>query len=64
MLMDQCGNIEFGFDVLPPWTRFVNVSFDLVENGFSRQYEISGYVRGWAGNLLNETGTVLVGDDD
>lgn len=63
-LIGQCGNMEFSFDVLPPATRFVNVSFDLIENGFSRQYEISGYVRGWGGNLLNVTGTALVSDDD
>jgi len=63
-LIGQCSNMEFSFDVLPPATRFVNVSFELLENGFSRQYEISGNVRGWAGNLLNATGTALVSDDD
>ena len=64
MLIGQCGNMEFSFDALPPATRFVNVSFDLLENGFSRQYEISAYVRGWAGNLLNEAGDGLVISDD
>jgi len=63
-LIGECVNMEFSFDALPPATRFVNFSFDLLENGFSRQYEISGYVRGWGGNLLNETGTGLVEIDD
>jgi len=63
-LICQCGNMEFSFDSLPPAARFVNVSFELLENGFSRQYEMSGYVRGWAGNLLNATGTGLVERDD
>lgn len=66
VLIPQCSDMEFSFDVLPPplHTRFVNISFDLFENGFSRQYEISAYIRGWAGNLLNEEGDGLVGSDD
>lgn len=63
-LIEECIDMEFSFDALPPTTRFVNVSFDLLENGFSRQYEISGYVRGWAGNLLNEARDGLVESDD
>lgn len=64
LLIGECGNMEFRFDALPPATRFVNISFDLLENGFWRQYEISCYVRGWCGNLLNESGDALVSDDD
>ncbi|MBN2269204.1 MAG: prepilin-type N-terminal cleavage/methylation domain-containing protein [Sedimentisphaerales bacterium] len=63
-LIGQCSNMEFSFDALPPWARFVNVSFELFENGFSREYEISGYVRGWGGNLLNAAGDALVLIDD
>jgi prepilin-type N-terminal cleavage/methylation domain-containing protein len=63
-LIGECSNVEFSFDVLPPLTRFVDISFDLLENGFSRQYEISGYVRGWGGNLLNDAGDGLESDDD
>ena len=63
-LIGECSNVEFSFDVLPPLTRFVNISLDLFENGISRQYQVSGYVRGWGGNLLNDAGDSLVSDDD
>ena len=63
-LIGECSNMEFSFDVLPPDTRFVNISFDLIENSLSRQYQTSVFVRGWAGNLLNEAGDGLVSDDD
>jgi len=67
VLIPECSNVRL--DVLPldvsaVECRFVNISFDLFENGFSRQYEIIAYVRGWGGNLLNETGTDLVERDD
>jgi prepilin-type N-terminal cleavage/methylation domain-containing protein len=67
VLIPECSDVQL--DVLPPDApavecRFVNVSFDLFENGFSRQYQISAYIRGWAGNLLNEAGDGLVSDDD
>lgn len=63
-LIPECSNVEFSFDALPPLSHFVNMSFDLVENGISRQYQINGYVRGWGGNLLNDAGDSLVSDDD
>ena len=31
-LIPQCSNVQFSFDVLPPQSRFVNISFDLGEN--------------------------------
>ena len=63
-LIPECSNVQFSFDVLTLDARFVNISFDLSENGFSRQYQLNAYVRGWAGNLLNEAGDGLVSDDD
>jgi len=64
VIIPQCSNVQFSFDVLPPQTRFVSISFDLVEDDISRQYQINAFVRGWAGNLLNEAGDALVSDDD
>jgi len=65
VLVPECSNVQFGFDVLPPQSRFVSISFDLVENGVVRQYQISAALRGWAGNLLDPAGDSLVtGDDD
>lgn len=67
VLIRQCSNVQFRFDEpsLPPMKRkFVSISFDLVENGAPRQYQISAALRGWAGNLLNEAGDAIVSDDD
>jgi prepilin-type N-terminal cleavage/methylation domain-containing protein len=63
-LMPQCSNVEFQFNVLPPRSRFVSISFGLVENGVAHRYQISAALRGWASNLLNEAGDAIVSDDD
>ena len=64
-LVPQCSNVQFGFlPELPPKSNFVTISFDIVENDIVRQYQISTALRGWAGNLLNDTGDSLVIDDD
>ena len=67
VLIPRCGNVQFRFDepALPPTKRkFVSISFDLVENGVVRQYQISAALRGWAGNLLDGDGNIVSGDDD
>lgn len=64
-LVPKCSNVQFGFlPALPPKSRFLTISFDVVENDTVRQYQISTTLRGWAGNLLNDTGDSLVSDDD
>jgi len=63
-LIPQCSSVQFGFDVAPPQSRFVSISFDLVENGIVHTYQIGAGLRGWAGNLLNQAGDGLVSDDD
>ena len=64
-LIPQCSNVQFSFDVLPPRSKFVNISFDLVEGGIVHQYQISARLRGWAGNLLSADGlSIVVRDDD
>ena len=64
LIMPQCSDVQFRFDVSPPGSRFVSISFDLAENNTVRQYQISAGLRGWAGHLLNEAGDSLVSDDD
>ena len=64
VIIPQCSNAQFAFDVVPPQTRFPSISFDLIENDLTRQYQINGFVRGWAGNLLNQAEDALVSDDD
>jgi len=63
-LIPQCSNVQFGFDGLPPQSRFVSISFDIIENDVAHQYQINAGLHCWAGNLLNEDGNGLVGDDD
>ena len=63
-LVPQCSNVEFGFDVAPPNSRFVSIAFDVLENDIVRQYQISAALRGWAGNLLDGSGNNIVSDDD
>jgi len=63
-LVPQCSNVEFGFDVVPPKSRFVSIAFYVLENDIVRQYQISTALRGWAGNLLDGSGNNIVSDDD
>jgi hypothetical protein len=56
--------VQFSLDVVPPNSRFVSIVFDVLENDIVHQYQISAALRGWAGNLLNDTGDSLVSDDD
>jgi prepilin-type N-terminal cleavage/methylation domain-containing protein len=63
-LIPQCSNVQFSFDVLPPRSKFVDISVDLVEGGIVHQYQISAKLRSWAGNRLDTAGTTLISDDD
>lgn len=63
-LVPQCSNVQFSLDAAPPNSRFMSISFDILENGIIRQYQISDTLRGWAGNLLDGSGNNIVSDDD
>ncbi|MCP4610808.1 MAG: prepilin-type N-terminal cleavage/methylation domain-containing protein [Planctomycetes bacterium] len=63
-LIPQCTNVQFSFDVVPPYSRFVSISYNVLENGIVRQYQINTTLRGWAGNLLDTGGNNIVSDDD
>jgi prepilin-type N-terminal cleavage/methylation domain-containing protein len=65
-LVPECSNVQFQLDneERPPLSRFVNISFDITENGSVHQYQIDSALRSWAGNLLNDAGDSLVSDDD
>jgi prepilin-type N-terminal cleavage/methylation domain-containing protein len=63
-LIPECSNVECTFDVAPPQTTLVVISFDLEENGNVHQYQISAGLRGWTGNILNPAGDGFVADDD
>jgi prepilin-type N-terminal cleavage/methylation domain-containing protein len=62
-LVPQCSNVQYAVDVSPPRTKFVLITFNLIEDGVSHQYQISTALRCWAGNLLNGD-TLVTSDDD
>ena len=63
-LVPLCSNVDFGFlPALPPNSKFVTISFDVVENGVARQCQINAALRGWAGNLLDGSGNIVSDDD-
>ncbi len=59
-LVSECSNVQIVLDSPPPWSKFVSVSFELLENGAVRQYQINAALRGWAGHLLDTDGSSLV----
>jgi len=63
-LIPQCSNVQYGFDMLPALeSRFVTISYDIDENGITRQCQISATLRGRAGNLLDASGDIVPDDD-
>lgn len=65
LLVPQCSNVQFvGLDPVVPRSRFVGITFELVENDVTRQYQVNGALRGWSGHLLNATADTIVSDDD
>ena len=65
-LVPACSNVQFSFDSTPPLSKFMSISFNIVENNASRQCQTSGNLRGWAGNLLDNITipSAIVSDDD
>jgi len=63
ILVKKCSDTKFLLDVDPPKTEFVNISFNLKENGVSHQYQISASLRARAGNLLDRKGRIVSDDD-
>jgi len=63
-LVLECSNVQIVLDSPPPWSKSVSMSFELVENGAVRQYQINAALRGWAGHLLDTDGNSLVIIDD
>jgi len=64
VLVPECSNVQYVVDSPPPWSKFVSVSFDIVENGATHRYQINAALRSWAGHLLNAAGDTIVSDDD
>lgn len=63
-IIPQCSNAQIVLDSAPPWSRSVSLSFDIVENGIVRQYQINTALHAWSGHLLDDSGDVINSDDD
>ena len=62
-LLPECRNVDFKFDVLPPYSMFLSISFETRENELVRKYRIDAAVRSSRINLLDES-RKIVSDDD
>jgi len=63
-LVPTCSNVQFGFvPGLPPQSRFVTISFDVIENDSTCRYQVNATLRGWAGNLLDASNNIVSDDD-
>jgi prepilin-type N-terminal cleavage/methylation domain-containing protein len=63
-LVPECENVQFSLDTTPPFTRYVSISFDVLENENNRKYQINISLSSWAGNLLDAGGNNIISDDD
>jgi len=63
-IIPQCSNAQIVLDSAPPWSRSVSLSFDIIENGIVRQYQINTALHAWSGHLLDDSGDVINSDDD
>jgi prepilin-type N-terminal cleavage/methylation domain-containing protein len=63
-LLPACSNVGFAAEPSPPRSKFITVSFNIVESGAVRRYQISAALRCWAGHLLDTSGDAIVTDDD
>ena len=64
VLISQCSNVQFVTDSATPWCRFVNISFDMTENSVVSHYQINAVRRCGADHLLDESGNLVLVDDD
>lgn len=63
-LLPQCSNVSFSLDLQPPYTGFVSISLDLVENEITRHYQMNAKCRCNADYLINRYGQLASEDDD
>lgn len=64
MLIEECSNVNIKLDRYPPYTRHVNISFDIEENHLKRTCRISSTLRCHMSSLINTYGSLSGRDDD
>lgn len=62
-LLPECSNIDIKLDEFPPYSGFVNLSFDLRSDDSVRQYQINAALRSRKNNYLDGSGNIVSDDD-
>jgi prepilin-type N-terminal cleavage/methylation domain-containing protein len=62
-LLQECSKVCFSFDAPSPYSKLVNISFEMTENGVVKQYQINAALRSRKGNLLDGSGSIVSDDD-
>ena len=63
-LIEKCEGIKITLDKFPPYTKLVNIAFNIEEDDQVRTYQISTNLRCWAGHLINTSSELVAQDDD
>ena len=64
-MVPECSNVQFYLDDpgTPLNSRFVSISYNIIENGITRRCQINAGLRGRASNLLDGSGNIVSDDD-
>lgn len=62
-LLTGCSDVEFKFDVSPPNSKFLNISFGLPGGSLVNKYEINAALRSRKSNLLSTSGSIVSDED-
>jgi prepilin-type N-terminal cleavage/methylation domain-containing protein len=63
-LIEKCDGIKIVLDDYPPYTKLVNITFNIEEHNQVRTYQISTNLRCWAGHLIKTSSELVPQDDD
>ncbi len=62
-ILTECSNVDFKFDVPPPYSRFVSLSFTIPGSSIVKQYEINAALRSRMSNLVDPGGSIVSDED-
>jgi len=63
-LIEKCDGVKIILDEYPPYTKLVNIAFNIEEDNQVRTYQISTSLRCWAGHLIKTSSELVTQDDD
>ncbi len=62
-LLTGCSNVDYKFDESPPFSRFVNISFEIPGSVLVKKYEINTALRSRKSNLVSTSGSIVSDED-